>query len=289
MNQLAVREEVNFDVILKDVESMQKMCRELMKTKHYQKMGEDGIFAIIQSSKSLGLNPLEGLNGALYYVQGKVGMGAETMNALIRRRGHSIVKDPKSDNTICILHGKRSDTGDTWTVRFSVDDAKRAGLFKNMYDKYPGVMLYNRAMSMLARQLFPDIIHNAGYNKDELEEIGANKSSFEPFKLPSEPFEEVVTYIDGDQGYQIRACVDSLDNETRENFFSYLKKKCNTEVLDMIPSKDFDHIYNLLKVRLDAAKKAKEKEQAKIEEAKKEEVKSELKIDEVDWSEMEHK
>jgi hypothetical protein len=231
-----------------------------MKTKHYQKMGEDGIFAIIQSSKSLGLNPLEGLNGALYYVQGKVGMGSETMNALIRKRGHSIVKDPKSDNTICILHGKRADTGDTWTVRFSVDDAKRAGLFKNMYDKYPGIMLYNRAMSMLARQLFPDIIHNAGYNKDELEEIGYTKASSDSFKLPSEPFEEVVHFIDACQVYQVRSCVDSLDKETQDNFMAYLYKKCNTHSLEMIPSKDFEHIFNLLKIRLEAAKKAKAKE-----------------------------
>src|SRR6267142_1927283 len=109
MNQLQVTSEGNFDLILKDVQSMQNMCKELMKTKHYQRMGEDGIFAIVQSAKSLGLHPLEALNGALYYVQGKVGMGSETMNALIRKRGHSIVKAPKSNDTICILHGKRAD------------------------------------------------------------------------------------------------------------------------------------------------------------------------------------
>ena len=157
-NQLTIREEMSFDLILKDVESMQNMCASLLKTKHYQQMGEAGLFAIVQKAKSLNLNPIEALNGGLYFVQGKVGMTAELMNSLIRQAGHSITKDPKSNETICILHGKRINNGDIWTVSFSIEDARRAGLLKNMYDKYPSIMLYNRAMSMLARQLFPDVI-----------------------------------------------------------------------------------------------------------------------------------
>lgn len=170
-NQLTVREEMSLDIILKDVETMQAMCASLMKSKHYQTMGEAGLFAIVQKAKTLNIHPLEALNGGLYYVQGKVGMGAETMNALIRQAGHSITKDPKSSEAICILHGKRINNGDTWTVSFSIEDARRAGLLKNMYDKYPSIMLYNRAMSMLARQLFPDVIKGAGYTVEELKEI----------------------------------------------------------------------------------------------------------------------
>jgi hypothetical protein len=269
MNQVAIREEVNFDVILKDVETMQRMCKELMKTKHYQKMGEDGIFAIVQASKSLGMNPLEGLNGALYYIQGKVGMGSETMNALIRRKGHSIVKDVKSDNTICILHGKRADNGDTWTVRFTLDDAKRAGLLKNMYDKYPGVMLYNRAMSMLARQLFPDVIHNVGYCKEELEEIATNKNT-DFSKLPEEPFEETTNtitlkFIDSDQIETISHYLSLLDEETKTNFFSYLKRRCNANKINEIAVPYYDNIISLLKMRADQSKKAKVEEEVVLE------------------------
>lgn len=171
MNQVAIREDVSFEVILKDVEVMQKMCAQLMKTKHYQTMGEAGLFAIMQKAKSLNINALEALNGGLYYVNGKVGMSSEMMACLIRQAGHSITKDPKSDEKVCVLHGKRSDNGDTWMVSFSMEDAKRAGLAKNMYEKYPGIMLYNRCMSMLARQLFPDVIKGAGYTMEELNEI----------------------------------------------------------------------------------------------------------------------
>ena len=159
---------------LVEVESTQKMCQALLKTPHYAKMGSEGIFAIISKARSLGMDLIEALNGGLYYVQGKVGMPAESMAALIRQKGHSITKDAKSSNDVCILHGKRGDNGDTWIISFSMEDAKRAGLAKNMYEKYPGTMLYNRAMSFLARQLFPDVIRGAGYTFDELKEIATN-------------------------------------------------------------------------------------------------------------------
>ncbi|WP_044881403.1 hypothetical protein [Neochlamydia sp. EPS4] len=57
-------------------------------------------------------------------------MSAFMMNQLIRQAGHSISKDPKFDDTQCILQGKRTDTGDTWTKIFSIADAKRAGIYR---------------------------------------------------------------------------------------------------------------------------------------------------------------
>lgn len=173
--EIAVKDELNFETMLSDIDNIQKMSQKLMMSKHYQAMGEAGIFAIVQKAKSLGMNPLEALNGGLYYVNGKVGMSTEAMASLIRQQGHSVSKDPKSDNNICILNGKRADTGDTWTIRFSMDDARKAGIAKHMYEKWPAIMLYNRAMSALARQLFPDIIKGAGYTMDELKEISASK------------------------------------------------------------------------------------------------------------------
>lgn len=163
---------------LAEVQQMQKLCDMLMTTKHYQKLGQDGVFAIVAKAKSLNVDPLDALNGGLYYVQGKVGMSTEMMAYLIRQQGHSISKDPKSDDKIVILHGKRADNGDTWTVSFSWQDAIRAGLAKNMYERYPQIMLYNRAMSMLARQLFPDVIKGAGYTHDELKEIAGGNLQF---------------------------------------------------------------------------------------------------------------
>ncbi len=209
MNEITITDKksndaCDFDTAFRDIENTQKLCNMLMKTSHYQKMGQEGIFAIVAKARGLNISPMDALNGGLYYVQGKVGMSSEMMATLIRKQGHSVVKDAKSTNDICILHGKRADNGDTWIISFSIDDAKRAGLFKNMYEKYPGVMLYNRAMSMLARQLFPDVIKGAGYTLEELNEIAVNKPSNNRLK-------EVESY--NDLSTDVEIIEDKLSNE----------------------------------------------------------------------------
>lgn len=170
MNELVVRED--FSNQLKEMQIIQSTCAELMKTKHYAAMGEVGIHSIVARAKSLGIHPFQALNGGFFCINGKVGMSTEMMAALIRQRGHSITKDPKSNDDIVILHGKRADNGDTWTCSFSKEDAIRAGLWNGpTWKKYPGIMLYNRCMSMLFRQLFPDLSLGTGYVEDELKEI----------------------------------------------------------------------------------------------------------------------
>jgi hypothetical protein len=168
MNKELTIQEPQFD-LLGDIEQTQNAVKKLLQTKHYQALGEAGIFAIIQKAKSLKISPVDALGGGLYFTNGKVGMSAEMMNTLIRSHGHSITKDTKSNDQICILHGKRADNGDTWTESFSIEDAKRAGIFKDAtpWGKYPRNMCFNRALSNLARQLFPDVIKGC-YEIDEL-------------------------------------------------------------------------------------------------------------------------
>jgi hypothetical protein len=157
---------------LAEFDKIQETCKKLLQTKHYQALGEAGIHAVMARAKALGIHPFEALNGGFTCIQGKVGMSTEMMAALVRQKGHSITKDPKSTNECVILHGKRKDNGDTWTCTFTKDDAVAAGLWGGpTWKKYPAVMLYNRCMSMLFRQLFPDLSLGAGYVEDELKEI----------------------------------------------------------------------------------------------------------------------
>lgn len=156
--ELQTQQNWNPQVVMEDLNNTQKMCNALMQTPHYKKMGAEGIFAIVQKAKALKLNPMDALNGGMYCVQGKVEMSSNMMMTLIRKENHSVTKDKRSDDTICILHGKRKDNGDTWTESFSITDAKRAGIYKNTWEKFPRNMLFARALSNLARQLFPDVI-----------------------------------------------------------------------------------------------------------------------------------
>jgi len=249
-NEVVIRDEVSYDMILNDIDKMYTMARKLMQSKHYQAMGEAGIFAITQKAKSLKMDPLDALNGGLYYVQGKVGMSTESMAALIRQAGHSIVKDAKSDATKCILHGKRKDNGDTWTVSFSWEDAKRAGLAKNMFDKYPEIMLYNRAMSTLARQLFPDVIKGAGYDKDELMEIARSRPAFAEVEIQDAPKQLEIKSITEEQFETLNDMIgENLD--LRDKVEEFLKKSLNVSRLQDLPSTWYDKIFARVKLAND--------------------------------------
>ena len=178
---------------LTELDKIHATCKALSQTKHYQNFKEEGILAVLARAKTLKIDPFEALNSGFYIVQGKVGMTTEMMAALVRKQGHSIQKDPKSNNELCILHGKRKDNGDIWTCTFSKSDAEAAGLWGGpTWRKYPGIMLYNRCMSMLFRQLFPDIALGAGYVPDEIDEI--QKTGDYAQSLPESPFEVINPY-----------------------------------------------------------------------------------------------
>ena len=67
--------------LVKEIESIKEICKILMETQHYGKLGPAGIFAIIQKCKAVGVDPMEGLNGGMYYVSGKVEMSSVMMSS----------------------------------------------------------------------------------------------------------------------------------------------------------------------------------------------------------------
>lgn len=159
---MMMKEESKSESYVAELRNTQTLCEMLLKTPHYAKMGPEGIFAIVETAKSLGVDPRQALGGGLYFVKGKVEMSSRMMAALIRAKKHSITRDTKSNDQVCILHGKRSDTNDCWTESFSIEEAQRAGLVRagSPWQTFPRDMLYARALSRLARQLFPDVIGN---------------------------------------------------------------------------------------------------------------------------------
>ena|GEM_PF-1115883 len=186
------------------IQETQNLCAALMRTPHYAKIGPEGIFAVVAKAKSLNIDPLDALNGGLYCVQGRVEMSSAMMNMLIRQAGHSVRKDPKSDDTICILHGKRADNGDEWTESFSVDEAKRAGIYneRGPWGKYTRDMLFARSLSRLGRQLFPDVIKGC-YVEGELQQLDASQNiQPKPNKISLEEVAEIQSLLDKSPEYK---------------------------------------------------------------------------------------
>jgi hypothetical protein len=238
--------------LLEDIDQLQMAVRKLLQTKHYQALGEAGMFAVLQKAKSLKIDPVDALGGALYCLNGKVGMSAELMNTLIRSKGHSITKDAKSNDTICILHGKRVDNGDTWTESFSIDDAKRAGIYKDHspWGKYPRNMCFNRALSNLARQLFPDVIKGC-YEIEELRSFAAPMievpveqvmlsqeemlAYMESFGEEKERFGQYVEYVSVKQKWDIPTTVTELKKmgeKTVEKFKKWSQKNVPATIIE---------------------------------------------------------
>jgi hypothetical protein len=240
MNKQLVLKE-NQDMMV-DIQNTQKMCQALMMSPHYKKMASEGVFAIVEKARSIGVNPLDALNGGMYYVQGKVEMSAAMMNQLIRFASHSITKDKKSDDTICILHGKRRDNGDTWVESFSIEDAKKAGIYRNQWIKYPKDMLFARALSRLARQLFPDVIKGC-YVQGEIVEDAPFKESIpvvngqeSPVFDEKGPVKEIISLSKVVSDKEFEELENWLgDNEQlRANILTHLKRKFAIEDLRFI-------------------------------------------------------
>jgi hypothetical protein len=55
--------------IINDLQETRVLADSLLKIKHYQRLGPEGIFAIVQKAKAIKIHPLEALNGGMYYVQ----------------------------------------------------------------------------------------------------------------------------------------------------------------------------------------------------------------------------
>lgn len=227
MNDLIKSEDM-----LADIQNTQKMCAALLQSPHYKKIGPEGIYAIVEKAKSIGVNPLDALNGGMYYVQGKVELNAMMMNDLIRQHGHSITKSGKSTPQECILHGKRKDNGDTWVASFSIEEAKRAGIYRGPWIRYPQDMLFARALSRLARQLFPDVIKgcyiqgeidvSASYPTEEKEEIE---------KINEHEYTVLDSWLEG-------------NDELRQNMLKFIKEQWGIDDLKDMPKKIYTHSLN---------------------------------------------
>lgn len=164
-------------------------------------MSPEIMLNIMLTAKDLGISPLKAVNGGFYIVNGKISMSTCLMADRIRKEGHSI-KIPEWTAQKCAVLGTRKDNGDSVRFEFTIEDAQAAGLTGSpTWKKFPKQMLYNRAMSTLARTLFPDVVGNA-YSEDEKYDI----MDVPPAQRPLEDPDCIEVGIDNDS--QI---VDRLD------------------------------------------------------------------------------
>lgn len=120
----------------------------------------------VLAGRELGFGPIASMQG-VYIVKGRVTLSANLVGAAIQRSGKYTYKVIVLQNDGCQIkfyeHGK--EIGDS---RFSLEDAKTAGILSDTYRKFPRNMLFSRALTNGARWYCPEVFNGPIYTPDEL-------------------------------------------------------------------------------------------------------------------------
>lgn len=185
-----------------ELDSYKIMATVAASNPYWKKVGGGGseaaiistILSVMLMARELGLKPLTAISGGINNIQGKFEISARTMNMLIRQHGHRLQVVAR-DNNICTIFAKRKDTGEEMQVTYHIDEARQAGLVKpgGGWTKNPTDMLFARAISRLARSMFPDCIGGC-YVEGELQESIQGKVYDGPLDIPEVEAKEEIAY-----------------------------------------------------------------------------------------------
>jgi hypothetical protein len=152
----------------------------------------DAITAAFMRGYELGLGPMQALD-SFNVIEGKVGLSAEAMRALIMQAGHLFIlsEEPGVAYVTC----RRSDWPESIpsaVYRYDMDDAKIAGLLgptrsgkPSAWDKNPRAMLAARATSGAARAYFADVLAGMSYTPEEIRDFSGPDQEVTPSPPPA--------------------------------------------------------------------------------------------------------
>ncbi|NUP23568.1 MAG: hypothetical protein HOZ81_47440 [Streptomyces sp.] len=128
----------------------------------------DDITAAILTGQELGLQPMTSLK-SIDVIQGQPALRAHAMRAIVQHQGHDI-ELVESDDTHCVMRGRRRGS-ETWqTVAWDIPRAQRLGLLgKDQWKKQPKTMLVARATGELRRLVASDALHGLPYAAEEID------------------------------------------------------------------------------------------------------------------------
>lgn len=124
--------------------------------------------AAILFGDEIGLTPMQSLQ-SIYVVNGRPGLYAKSMLAIVLAAGHDVVTTVKSDAKVTVRGRRRG--SETWVEEtWTTERARRAGYTTNKkYESDPQAMLLARAQSDVCRQIAPDALAGLAYSVEELE------------------------------------------------------------------------------------------------------------------------
>lgn len=182
-----------------ELKSFQIIAKIAVNNPHWKKLAgsvksEEAEYVILGAmllAREMGFSPMQAVSGGINIIQGKFEISARLMNQAIRARGHRLQVKTMSDE-VCVIWGKRKDTGEDMEINYHIEEARRSGLVRDgsPWKKTPQDMLFARAISRLARRLFPDCI-GVCFVEGELQEA-ILKQSPESIEMPKKDEIELV-------------------------------------------------------------------------------------------------
>jgi hypothetical protein len=227
----------------KEIDAYRQLAKVALSSGKYPtELNEATMLNIMLSARDLGIAPYKAINGGFYVVNGKISMSTALMSDRIRKEGHS-VKVTEWTAEKCTIIGIRKDNGDSVKVEYTMQDAQLAGLTNSpTWKKFPKNMLYNRAMSTLARVLFSDVV-GACYSEDEKEEIAG-------VAKPSGSILETTTTIEAETCLTEEQCahIDSIlcDSEAAQQRAKKICEVLKVESIYKVPVDQFNKIIKAL-------------------------------------------
>lgn len=162
---------------------MQRQCAAFLKSQllpTHIKTLEQAV-TIAWKGREMNLPPLYSLSN-ISVINGKPCLSAELMLALIYRNipGSAAVftTPPEKQHLECEAVVNRPN-GATMKFRFSIEDAKRAGIYRQTWEKYPAALLRARTISSFARAVFPDALMGCSYTPEEMGDDSYIEAEFE--------------------------------------------------------------------------------------------------------------
>ena len=141
----------------------------------------DEITAAILTGQELGLKPMTALK-SIDVIQGQPALRAHAMRAIVQHQGHDI-ELIESDDTHCVMRGRRKGAEGWQTVVWDIPRARLMGLLnKDQWKKQPKTMLVARATGELCRLIASDALHGLPYAAEEVD--GYVHGEIAPAKAP---------------------------------------------------------------------------------------------------------
>jgi len=165
------------------------LSQSAMVPREYQGKPANTLVAI-QWGMELGLAPMQALQN-IAVINGKPSIYGDALLAMVRadHRCRGVKEYLDGETAVCLIT-RSHNNGEVEEIerKFSVDDAKRAGLWgkQGPWKQYPQRMLQMRARSLAIRDGFPDVIKGL-ISVEEAQDMPAPMKPVEPQPAPSGP------------------------------------------------------------------------------------------------------